>query len=170
VQEITFRDQGIAPPESIRPLHAYRDGFRSEGTSEVDADNDGKPDLLMQLSITSGYGRGCSANYFEILADDGTRLHPDEKSYVFSEFQAPYRAANCGTVGSRLFLFEDRIYYEGNRNGTGAPPHVVAVLEGSTMKEACKFQEKITTALVRVNQRLVTNRSGGGAGFRRSSQ
>jgi len=166
-QDVVFADQGIVVPEAVRPRNASRDSFGSIGTARVDVDNDGKPDLVMQLSITSGFGRGCSASYFEILDDDGMRMHPEEKSHVFGEFQRPYWAVNCGSMSNRLFEYEGQIYYEGNALGTDDAPHVVAILEGAKIVEACTFQEAIQTTLFTVNERFLTTRSSGRAGARR---
>lgn len=122
-------------------------------TGAADIDNDGLDDDLIELSYASGGGQGCTFNYFELLAEDGS-LVGNSKSIPVHELQGltsdGYRGRNCGHIENRLFKSGSRIYYETNVTNNGLVPHVLRVLDGTAVATLCTFERQVTTKVSRI--------------------
>ena len=93
-------------------------GYLIKSSGNVDIDNDGLDENVIELSYESGAGQGCTFNYFELLAEDRKSLLNNSNSKPVRELQGiadeGYRGRNCGNIENRLFKFDNKIYYETN--------------------------------------------------------
>jgi uncharacterized protein len=121
----------------------------AQSVGNVDIDNDGLDEALIELSYESGSGQGCTFNYFELMAEDRKSLLNNSNSIPVRELQGlpseGYRGRNCGDIDNRLFKVDDKVYYETNVTNNPIIPHEVRVLEGTAVATLCTFERQVTT-------------------------
>lgn len=145
-------------PIELTPLAERRSAGRADTymrrSGSVDIDNDGLDDHVVELSYENGVGRGCTFNYFELLAEDGRSLLTNSKRLPVRELQGlgaeGYRERNCGIIENRLFKFDEKIYYETNVTNNELVPHELRVLDGTAVGVLCTFEREATTRVRRV--------------------
>jgi len=114
--------------------------------AKIDIDNDGLEENLVEYSYSSGAGRGCEINYFELLTADAAPANNSNASAVrelqgLAEGGASGR--NCGLIRNRLFRFGDKVYYETNATSTEGVPHELRLLQGEAVSTVCTFERQI---------------------------
>jgi uncharacterized protein len=137
-------------PLADRTAHSFgRPDTVPKSLGNVDIDNDGLDEALIELSYESGSAPGCTFNYFELLADDRKSLLNNSNSIPVRELQGlpsqGYRSHNCGHIDNRLFKIDDKVYYETNVTNNPLVPHEVRVLEGTAVATLCTFERQATT-------------------------
>lgn len=145
-------DSSIEPVE----LAALTDGAvnaterrdtRPRAMTHSDIDNDGLEEHLIEYAYSSGAGRGCEINYFELLADDGRTVASNSNALAIRALQGLGNEGaterNCGLVSNRLFRFADKIYFEANVTNAPGTPHEVRILRGDATATICTFEREI---------------------------
>ncbi|HVF15800.1 MAG TPA: hypothetical protein VNA21_02785, partial [Steroidobacteraceae bacterium] len=139
---------------SISPTNTYapeRPDTQARALAKIDVDNDGLEENLVEFAYSSGAGRGCENNYFELLADDGKSLASNSNAASVRELQSLTAngsgGRNCGLVVNRLIRFADKIYFEANAKNASGTPHELRILEGEAVASVCTFEREIRTKL-----------------------
>jgi uncharacterized protein len=119
--------------------------------AKIDIDNDGLEENLIEYVYSSGAGRGCEINYFELLTDDGKTLANNSNAAAVRELQGLGTAGaserGCGVLENRLFRFGDRIYFESNTANTLGALHEVKILQGTAVANVCAFEREVRTRI-----------------------
>jgi uncharacterized protein len=139
-------------PIADNNAHAVdRRDTQARALGKIDIDNDGLEENLIEYAYSSGAGRGCELNYFELLADDGKTLATNSNAAAVRELQGLGEngadGRNCGPIANRLFRFEDRIYFESNTANTLGALHEVKILQGEAVASVCAFERQISTKI-----------------------
>ncbi len=121
-----------------------------QGTREVDFANDGAPEAVAQMELSSSAGPGCAAVFFDLLSPDGSGFADGPKRDLLLELQGMSKPgsggppAKCGTLG-RFFLRRGQTYFESR--SIDWPPidrwsqhHRVAVVKDGGVSEVCDFR------------------------------
>lgn len=147
-------ETSIEPAElvALTDAHAYATGRRdtqARALGRSDVDNDGLEESVIEYVYSSGAGRGCEINYYELLGEDGRSLAANSNAAAVRELQrlgpAGADGRNCGLVANRLFRFADKIYFESNAGNAPGFPHEVRILRGDAVATACRFERQIRT-------------------------
>jgi uncharacterized protein len=147
-------DTAIEPAElaTVTDPGAYATGrrdTRARALGKSDIDNDGLEESLIEYAYSSGAGRGCEINYFELLGEDGRSLATNSNAAAVRELQglgpAGADGRNCGLVTNRLFRFADKIYLESNAGDAPGLPHEVRILRGDAVATVCTFERQVRT-------------------------
>jgi hypothetical protein len=114
----------------------------------LDVANDGSQVEVISLSLASGAGAGCSADFYDVVSKDHTELDMGPlHDLVFKLQQADlthqFVMAQCGNR-ARFFRVGSEIYYENRPNdwppqSTRDEYHRVAKIEKNEVREVCTF-------------------------------
>ena len=141
--------QELAPISNRAAFAMSRKDTQARSTGKIDIDNDGLEESLLELIYSSGAGRGCENNYFELLADDGETLASNSNAAAIRDLQGLSDTAandrNCGVASNRLIRFDDKIYLERNASNVTGTPHELRILEGTAISTVCTFERQIRT-------------------------
>jgi uncharacterized protein YecT (DUF1311 family) len=141
----------VVPVGDAARFAVDRPDTTARALAKIDIDNDGLEENLVEYAYSSGAGRGCENNYFELLADDGTTLASNSNAAAVRELQGlTERGAsgrNCGLIRNRLFRFEDKVYYETNATNAEGVPHEVRLLRGTAVSTVCTFEREIKSTV-----------------------
>jgi len=114
---------------------------------KIDIDNDGFEENVLELILSSGAGKGCEYNYFELLSEDSTTLANNSNAQRVRELQdigaTGVNVRNCGLVENRLLRFNDRIYLEKNAKHASDLPHELRILQGDAVINVCTFERQV---------------------------
>jgi uncharacterized protein len=127
----------------------------AKSVGNVDVDNDGLDEAIIELSYESGGGQGCTFNYFELMAEDRKSLLNNSNSIPVRELQGltaeGYQGRNCGNIDNRFFKHDNKVYYETNVTNNRVVPHEVRALDGSAVATLCSFERQVTTRVRKVS-------------------
>jgi uncharacterized protein len=152
---IEATDERIELPEWT-PLadNAYaveRRDTQARALGKIDIDNDGLEEDLIEYVYSSGAGRGCEINYFELLADDGKTLATNSNAAAVRELQGlgenGAQERSCGAIANRLLRFDDKIFFESNTANTIGALHEVKILQGEAVASVCAFERQVRTKI-----------------------
>jgi uncharacterized protein len=139
---------------SIAATNAFapdRSDTQARAIAKIDIDNDGLEEDLVELAYSSGAGRGCEINYFELLGEDAKSLANNSNAASVRELQglgaSGANGRNCGLVSNRLIRFADKIYFEANAKNAPGTPHELRILEGEAVASVCTFEREVRTKL-----------------------
>jgi hypothetical protein len=149
-------DTRIEPLEvvSMAATNVYapdRADTQARALAKIDIDNDGLAEDLVEFAYSSGAGRGCEINYFELLGEDGKSLANNSNAAPVRELQGLSASGasgrNCGLISNRLIRFADKIYFEANATNAPGAPHELRILEGEAVAPVCTFEREIRTKI-----------------------
>jgi hypothetical protein len=150
-----FVIENLYPPELLAELRLIDEIIvgRSEthvtAAGRIDIDNDGHPELVAELEFSSGGGRGCDFNYFEIIHVNAAKPAIARKRKQFLKMQgienAGYGGRSCGNIKNRLFTFKGKTYYEKNITNNALEKRQVAILDSGGARTICTFGRAIHT-------------------------
>lgn len=135
----------------VQPDFLHRPETYAKGFGFVDINNDGTPEKVVELNYTSGGGRGCDNNYYELLDSSGKSLSSEKERIPFLAMQGAgdggYWGRSCGHIENRLFRYKNKTYYEHNVENQQGDENTISLLVGNATKTVCKYRREIETAL-----------------------
>jgi ankyrin repeat protein len=103
----------------------------SDKAALIDINNDGKKELVVNLQLTSGRGRGCDSNFPAVLTADRTSI---DKSY---EGKLP--SGSCGGTKVLPFILNGKTYLDEKQTSPNADHRQVYMLDKNELKTICEF-------------------------------
>lgn len=97
----------------------------------IDIDNDGKKEMVVTLSLSSGRGRGCAMTFPAVLTPDRASI---DKSY-----NKKFPPGDCNGTQVKPFVFDGKTYLDERQTGAHAQHRQVYMLDKSDLKTICEF-------------------------------
>jgi hypothetical protein len=113
----------------------------------VDIDNDGKAELVVQLQLASGRGRGCGADHLGVLNDARNKLNM-EMTNLLPE-------PGCDRVVQTPFVFEGQTYIE--MLGAPSNTHRVVQLKKNQLDTVCEYAVRKVNYVLGEYERILAN-------------
>jgi uncharacterized protein len=149
IEDIELQD---LPKEQKR--HLVRSETIATKTGLVDINNDGALENVYEFIYTSGGGRGCDYNYYELMDDSGKEFKTGATRTVFLKMQgidnSGFGGRSCGHVENKLFRFKGKAYFEQNVGNNESFDHLISIQNGNDVKVVCKYKRVIETELKNV--------------------
>lgn len=119
-----------------------QDGWSTPSNEgEIDIDNDGKLNNILEIDYSSGAGRGCGFHFYEELNSKKNDFVQSESSNLLFKMQnSDYGRPSCG--GYAQFFKYNNINYLEYKN---FDEHKAYLLDKKTIKTVCTSKESITT-------------------------
>lgn len=126
----------------------------AQDVEQMDVNNDGTPELVTEVTFSSGGGRGCDFNYFEILDASRADVSNGELRTIFLKMQgiddARYWWRSCGHIENRLFIYKENTYYERNVTSARSSERAIYQQRGLSIETVCRYKTEISTRIKRV--------------------
>jgi hypothetical protein len=116
--------------------------------AQMDINNDGTDDLVVELDLASGAGRGCDARHLGVLNKARNKLDMD----VTRQLPEPM----CEGVGQTPFVFEGQTYIEvkyASRHPTNI--HKVIQLKESKLETVCEYDVRVVNYVLGEYERIL---------------
>lgn len=124
---------------------------KARALGNIDIDNDGLEERVVEYVYSSDAARGCETNYFELVAEDGKSLATNSNSAAIRQLQGLGEdgadSRSCGLIRNRLIRFGDKIYFESNAANATGVPHELRILRGEAVAPVCSFEREVRTRI-----------------------
>lgn len=135
-------EKTVKEPKSL-PENSWE---KLEYSGLVDINNDGRKEWLAELSITSGAGRGCDANKFVFVGEDGSLLRNSAEQRQLDVMQGA-SSISCGLLSNRMLKIGGKIYFESNVDNNELFQHALLLWSGKDVKTVCTYNTGIRTTV-----------------------
>jgi hypothetical protein len=146
---IPFEGKALIDYEAIRSAGFWETS--AEGTARLDVDGDGEKELLVRMSLSSGGGAGCEAEFFELLEPGGRAIARGETRELLRRMQGMgdhpvhprFRVPHCQNRAG-WFVHGQKVYFENRFAGeqpidSMAQFHEVVTVRRGAVHKACDF-------------------------------
>jgi hypothetical protein len=120
------------------PLTGPRETHPNELAAGIDFDNDGSSDLVVEMRLSSGAGRGCDATTLAALNGTRSGLNDSPTAGLLRAI-----GGRCGDTHVRPFAFNGKIYLESQSPpGVSVDDHAVFKIESGSRTEVCRIEAR----------------------------
>lgn len=112
----------------------------------IDINNDGKLDRVLEDETASGGGRGCDANRFWLIHDDGnySQTTPEQRKL---DSMLAIGGRSCGVVKNRLLKVNGKVFVESNIENNDYYEHALSLWLGEDIKTVCIYKTQVRTTV-----------------------
>ena len=141
--------------ESLIELGRYG-SFATGNQLDIDFDNDGVTDELVELQFSSGGRRACSFTYFEIVDKSWSGFESSDRQQLLLDMQGIESVGgfpgNCGGSQRKWFRFNGINYLEDSTVYTdprynNSQSHVIRYIKDGSIHNTCEFRFSIKTSV-----------------------